>query len=470
MILQRARGLQSILLLLQSVLIAGSFAISLLVTTIFTPMSETQIDHYPIYALIMIAGLFVEFNRRDQLGKQFNPFVYSFVKQHQVSLNQTLFAISALLIYLVATKDNFISRTSLILYLPVLYLTLLWANRYLWLMLARYLFRGVRRGRVLLIGTPPQALHLQDWLQSKAIYGIDTMGILCDEPEESRTLKGFHRLGGVADVEKAIEEHGITQVILLQLPESTEKYKELMSIMEHHGVRLLICNNIEDKLRHPVIHIEDDGYHFIALRKEPLENPFNRIAKRLLDVAIALFVVVLVLPPVALIVWLIQRFSSPGPLFFQQIRAGIQNHQFVIWKFRTMYVDNPDAARQAVLHDERIYWGGHFLRRFSIDELPQFWNVLRGDMSITGPRPHLIEHNEQFARQIAHYPIRTVVKPGITGLAQVRGFRGEARTSDDIARRLESDITYLENWRLTLDLAIIVRTIWQMAFPPKTAY
>jgi lipopolysaccharide/colanic/teichoic acid biosynthesis glycosyltransferase len=201
-----------------------------------------------------------------------------------------------------------------------------------------------------------------------------------------------------------------------------------------------------------------------------LENPLNRIAKRTLDIVISVPIVMLVLPVVASFVWILQRIYSPGPLFFKQVRAGIQNHQFMIWKFRTMDVDNPDFTRQVTFNDERVYRGGNLLRRFSIDELPQFWNVLKGDMSVTGPRPHLIEHNEQFAKQIASYPIRTVVKPGITGLAQVRGFRGEARTPNDIALRLESDILYLENWRLSLDLAIICRTIWQMVAPPKTAY
>jgi lipopolysaccharide/colanic/teichoic acid biosynthesis glycosyltransferase len=181
-------------------------------------------------------------------------------------------------------------------------------------------------------------------------------------------------------------------------------------------------------------------------------------------------VVIFILPPVALVVWIIQRFSSPGPLLLRQMRAGLQNNQFEILKFRTMHVHNPSVTRQATRDDERIYRGGRFLRRFSIDELPQFWNVLQGHMSLVGPRPHLIEHNAQFAKIIASFPIRMVVKPGITGLAQVRGFRGEARTSEAISQRLQSDIEYLENWRLTLDLIIIARTAVQMLAPPKTAY
>jgi putative colanic acid biosynthesis UDP-glucose lipid carrier transferase len=299
---------------------------------------------------------------------------------------------------------------------------------------------------------------------------MDTLGILSDEPDGCEALNGYPLLGRIADAEKVVEEHEITQVILLQLPEAPDEHQKLMNVLQRHGVRLLILNNLEEKLNHPVIYIEDDGHHFISLRREPLENPFNRIAKRALDIALSLPVVLFILPPLAAVVWILQRFVSPGPLFFKQVRAGLQNQQFVIWKFRTMHVNNPDVARQVTANDPRIYPGGRFLRKFSIDELPQFYNVLRGDMSVTGPRPHLIEHNELFARQIASYPIRTVVKPGITGLAQVRGFRGEARTPEDIAMRLESDITYLENWRLTLDLAIILRTVWQMLVPPKTAY
>lgn len=470
MILQRKRGLRTVLLVLQCLLLALTFALSTLVSMFFISMSEQQLTYYPVYILIMMLGLIIESNRRDQQGKEFNPFGRSFLQQHQVSFSQSLYAAGALFIYLVITKDNYISRVSLALYIPFLYLTLLWSNRYLWWILANSLFQGIRRGRVLLIGMPPKALRLRAWLQNKEVYGMDTLGILNDEPVDQNEIEGVPYLGRVDDTEKAIDEHDITQVILLQIPEAPEKHARLMDVLERRGVRMLIYNNLEDKLNHPVIYIEDDGHHFIALREEPLENPLNRIAKRFLDIAIALPVVLFVLPPLTFLVWLIQRVQSPGPVFFRQARAGIQNHQFMIWKYRTMHVNNPDPARQVTANDDRIYPAGRFLRRFSIDELPQFWNVLLGNMSVTGPRPHLIEHNEQFARLISKYPIRTVVKPGITGLAQVRGFRGEARTTEDIARRLESDITYLENWRLTLDLAIIVRTIWQMISPPKTAY
>jgi putative colanic acid biosynthesis UDP-glucose lipid carrier transferase len=241
-------------------------------------------------------------------------------------------------------------------------------------------------------------------------------------------------------------------------------------VVEKLGVRLSILNNLEEMLAHPVVHTEDDGLRFITLREEPLENPLNRILKRILDLVVAAPMVVLLLPPVSVLVWLGHRFQSPGPLFYRQTRAGIQNRKFEIIKFRTMFENQGDATRQASVHDARIFRMGRWLRRFSVDELPQFINVLRGDMSVTGPRPHLVEHNKQFALHLSNYHIRAFVKPGITGLAQVRGFRGEARTEADIAHRVASDISYLENWELALDLSIMARTLWQVIHPPRSAY
>jgi lipopolysaccharide/colanic/teichoic acid biosynthesis glycosyltransferase len=194
------------------------------------------------------------------------------------------------------------------------------------------------------------------------------------------------------------------------------------------------------------------------------------MAKRALDVAIALPAVVFLLPPLALLVAIIHRVQSPGPLFYRQTRAGIQNRKFEIFKFRSMHADNPDAARQATKNDERVFTLGRFLRQSSIDEIPQFLNVLRGEMSLVGPRPHMVEHNAQFARVLESYHIRAFVKPGLTGLAQVRGFRGEARTTEDIRKRVECDIEYIERWSLTLDMFLVIQTAWQILRPPKSAY
>lgn len=471
MIIQRKRGLQAVLVLSQGLLMTLTFVLCALATFNFlTSATWDQMSRYPIYAMALTSGLFLESIHRAQAGMELNPFEEGFPRQHQLSMRQTFYAVGALLVYLVATKDMTISRIFLGLCLPLFYLTLLLSNRYLSRRLAHYLFQGARKGRVLLIGPTMKARILNEWLRSKGIYGIETVGILSDVPVGPEEHLVFPLLGSTSDTEKVIQEQHVTQVILLELPESTAQYRELMETLDRQGVRLLILNNLEEKLHHPVWYMEDDGHHFLGLRREPLENPLSRIAKRALDISLALPVVIFVLPPVALVVWIIQVLNSPGPLFFHQRRAGLQNYQFVILKFRTMHVNNPAETRQASRHDDRIYPGGNFLRRLSIDELPQFWNVLRGDMSLVGPRPHLLEHNAQFAKVIANFPIRMVVKPGITGLAQVRGFRGEILSSASISQRLESDLEYLENWRLTLDLIIIARTAVQMIMPPKMAY
>jgi putative colanic acid biosynthesis UDP-glucose lipid carrier transferase len=214
---------------------------------------------------------------------------------------------------------------------------------------------------------------------------------------------------------------------------------------------------------------EDEGLRFIGLRDEPLEDPIGRFAKRCLDIAVALPMVLFILPFTTLLVACLQMRYAPGPIFYRQLRSGLQNIPFAIYKYRTMYVANPDPSRQVTQGDTRVYPAGRWLRKFSIDELPQFLNVMRGEMSVVGPRPHLLEHDEQFAQALANYPVRGNVKPGITGLAQVRGFRGETKTTTDVIKRVESDIQYLENWSFLMDCWIILRTAAQMVFPPRTA-
>jgi exopolysaccharide biosynthesis polyprenyl glycosylphosphotransferase len=471
MILQRKRGLRAILVLAQGILITLVFVLCALITfSFFTKAGLIQIIHYPYYIFAITAGLFLESFRRDQTSVEVNSFEESFPRQLQLSFRQTIYAVGTLFCFLVITKDGTISRIFLALCLPMFYLTLLWSNRYLSRRLATYFFRGVRQSKVLLIGSPAKASSIARWLESKKILGIQTVGLLHDGPPEEKPDPAFAYLGPLSSVEQVIREHSITQVILLELPDGDQIYRKLIWDVESQGARMLIFNNLEEKLHHPVYYFDDDGYNFIGIRKEPLEDPFNRLAKRILDVVIALPVVLFLLPLVCVVVWIIQRINSPGPLILRQMRAGLQNNQFEIFKFRTMHVNNPSVTQQATRDDARIFRGGRILRQLSIDEMPQFWNVLQGKMSLVGPRPHLIEHNEQFAKVISRFPVRMVVKPGITGLAQVRGYRGEAKTVEAIEQRLKSDIEYLENWRLALDIMIILKTAVQMFVPPKTAY
>ena len=243
----------------------------------------------------------------------------------------------------------------------------------------------------------------------------------------------------------------------------------LGNVCDKNGVRLFIVNDLEDKLHRSITFFQDDGFHFIGFRQEPLECPVGRVVKRALDLAIALPVVVLVLPIFCIAVWICHRLQSRGPLFFRQRRTGRYNREFSIYKFRSMHINN-DESRQATAGDPRVFAAGRWMRKLSIDELPQFINVLTGEMSVVGPRPHFVDHDALFG-EIAHfYRVRSLIKPGITGLAQVRGLRGEARRDQDMVDRIHSDLHYLENWSILLDSVIIAKTAWQMVVPPKSAY
>jgi exopolysaccharide biosynthesis polyprenyl glycosylphosphotransferase len=470
MIGQRTRGLQGALLVCQLMLVPVLLLLcGLVVFTSVTSVDGELASHYPMYALAVMIGLVFESMSRDRARVRQNLWQHTFLDQHRVTVRQVVHGVGVLLVYLAATKDQVISRWFLLAFGTSLYLGLLAVNYWLPGVLARRIFGGKWVERTLLVGSAGQAKRLQGWLKHKESYGLRAVGILSTELVRSVNVATFPCLGGMGDLEEVVRREGVTQVIVLELPQELPQHRQLVGTLEKLGVRLLILSNLEELLEHPVVHIEDEGMRFITLREEPLENPLNRFAKRALDLAVALPVVLLLLPPLMIVIWIVQRFQSPGPLFFVQKRAGIQNREFQIIKFRTMHENNPDEARQAVPGDARVFGFGRWMRKMSIDELPQFINVLKGEMSVTGPRPHLLEHNAQFAEQMTNYHIRTFVKPGITGLAQVRGFRGEVSSPHEIARRLESDISYLENWRLALDISIIARTAWQMIAPPKSA-
>ncbi|HEX4084049.1 MAG TPA: sugar transferase, partial [Chthoniobacteraceae bacterium] len=347
-------------------------------------------------------------------------------------------------------------------FIPALYGLLLWSNVSLPGILLRISFNDFRQENTLLIGSCSRLPHMAPWLQRKARFGLRTVGILCGEAHAHCSPAQCPVLGTTAALEKVMASHRVTQVVVI---ESREDYAALVEPVQRSGARLLIVSDLAERVGHSISMFEDDGLHFFSLHQEPLENPLNRAIKRILDILLSLLALMLVLPPVALVVWILHRLQSPGPLFFRQVRAGIQNREFVIWKFRTMRGEKAPGEPAA----ERTFPGGRRLRRYSLDEFPQFINVLRGEMSVVGPRPHLVEHNVQFAQVMSAFHIRAFVKPGITGLAQVRGFRGEANTVEAVAHRLESDMLYLENWSPLLDMVIVMRTAWQLFFPPDAA-
>jgi putative colanic acid biosynthesis UDP-glucose lipid carrier transferase len=208
----------------------------------------------------------------------------------------------------------------------------------------------------------------------------------------------------------------------------------------------------------------------LTFRREPLEDSSQRLKKRLLDIAVSIFVIVFILSWLFPILALLIYIESPGPIFFKQLRSGRNNKAFNCFKFRSMKVNNDANQKQASKGDSRITRIGRIIRKTSLDEFPQFFNVLKGEMSLVGPRPHMLKHTDDYSQLLEQYMVRHFAKPGITGWAQVNGYRGETRELEQMKGRVEHDIWYLENWSLWLDVKIMILTAYNIFRGEKNAF
>ena len=373
-----------------------------------------------------------------------------------------------------ATQDRGISRLFLGSFLVWSWLGLFFLHGWLPRRLAGLLFGSGARIPTLFIGRVETLPMLDDWLKQRLHLGVHpagfvTLDALTGPPRQSATPFA----GEVGDLPRVLGEKGIAQVILLEVPADPKVARLIVEQCQARGCRLLVHHQVEEVLGHPVVSSDEGGHHFFTLHHEPLEEPLNRVVKRVFDVLVALPVVLLVLPPLMLVVWLGQRRQSPGPLFHVRPRSGEGRAEFPMLKFRTMHVAPPDPqaeGRQASADDERVYPLARFLRRHSLDEFPQFWNVLTGEMSVVGPRPVMPVLDEEFERQVRAYRSKHWVKPGITGLAQSEGFRGEIRTPEQLQERIRLDLYYIAHWSVWLDVQITLKTLGQVFRPPQSAY
>ena len=211
-------------------------------------------------------------------------------------------------------------------------------------------------------------------------------------------------------------------------------------------------------------------FPILSLNKSPLDKPVNKVIKRLFDLVFSSCIIVCFLSWLTPIIGFLIKLESKGPVFFKQKRNGINYELFNCYKYRSMRPNNLADIKQVTKNDSRITRVGKFLRKTSIDELPQFINVFKGEMSVVGPRPHMIKENERFLKRIDKFMGRHYIKPGITGLAQVKGYRGEVKTDDDIINRVKYDLFYIENWSLWLDIKIILFTIFNVFKGDENAY
>ncbi len=481
MISERQRGFYSIYVGIQGCLISISFVLCFFVFEIFYHKNLTGgLSNYVIYLVVLLGALFVTSAinaSSDQpllLGKAYRRF--------GTGMRQAFIVAAALVFFTVATKDQSISRVFLFTYIPVFCTMLALCNAFLPRWLLSRIFKGGANEKCLLVRSDdffPTAdqrspgdiwgRRILEWLKSQQNYGLEIVGYL-GELQFEGISPGINRLGSSSNFRESLHATGATSLILIGTPSDGAVLNEIIDYCERQAVRLSVIQDFERNFGRPVCSFQIDGINLLQFRSEPLQNPLRRVAKRLLDIMISLPVVIFVLPLAAVIVRVLQLWYAPGSLIFKQPRNGRSNTIFQIYKFRTMYADNSTPSEQAKQGDSRIYKGGAFLRKYSIDEFPQFLNVLKGEMSIVGPRPHMPEHNKSWEIHYRPYHVRSMVRPGITGLAQTRGLRGEVCSDEEIKARVQCDIEYIENWSLLFDIGIIIKTLLQLRRPSDKAF
>ncbi|MES2307739.1 MAG: sugar transferase, partial [Verrucomicrobiota bacterium] len=315
---------------------------------------------YESCAFILLISMVVLFWKTD--FQQVSLVSPSFLHSYRWSAHRALVGLVSILLYLFVTKNETVSRAFMFTHFGLQFLTILITHRYFPEFFATMSFKGRRRQNALLIGPLKKAIRMKTWIQNKGMLGIEPVGVICKDAEEG-TLSGLKIISAREGIEKILKDLKIRQVILLELPERKSELAGLFSLFEKYAVRLVIVNDLEETLGHSVVMIEDDGLHLIGMRTEPLESPFNRGLKRVLDLLISLPVILLMMPPLMVLVSLFQRRQSPGPLFVSQARGGIQGQRFEMLKFRTMHPNHQTIAKQATKNDPRIYPAGGWLRK-----------------------------------------------------------------------------------------------------------
>lgn len=316
--------------------------------------------------------------------------------------------------------------------------------------------RGFGVRKVVMVGLNENIERIINLLTINPQFGYQIKALFSDPVENysNISLKKY-KLNEVYDY---CENNNIEEMIVSLPNLKSNMVNDLLKFGDNKLIRVIVIPEFSEYLSQ-IFSIEYvDNIPIMRFRREPLESLANKIIKRGFDIFFSLFVIIFIFSWLFPIIALIIKLTSEGPIFFKQLRNGKGNKAFNCLKFRTMIVNGNSDEIQATVGDERITKFGAFLRRTSLDELPQFFNVLKKNMSVVGPRPHMLKHTSEYRTLVDKFMVRHFVKPGITGWAQINGFRGETREISDMENRVKADIWYIENWNFFLDLKIIFLT------------
>ena len=380
-----------------------------------------------------------------------------------IALHAVIFAL-----YLLFSRDIEFSRTFLVVFYALLVFGFI-LNRFLGTAFQSLLVHKFNVSKkVALIGVNPTGLRLAHYFDRQ--YNIEFYGYIDDgsriyADENGRLSTNFiskmgkAALNGVKDIYVSLEPHKMALV------------QPFLQEADKHCLRVKFIPDMATTIATPyTISYVGGEFPVISLRKEPLESIGNRFKKRAFDIVFSLGVIVFLMSWLYPLIAILIKIENRGPVLFKQLRSGRNDEPFYCYKFRSMKVNNDSDQKQATKDDDRITGIGKFLRKSSLDELPQFFNVLMGNMSVVGPRPHMLKHTEEYRAIINQFMVRHFLKPGITGWAQVNGLRGETKEEGSMQKRVQHDIWYLENWTAMLEVKIVFMTVINMIKGEDNAY
>jgi len=385
------------------------------------------------------------FNLEDFFSNSWRAFIFQRVLWHS---------------YIIIFQDNLLSfYWSKAALFPLSFLLF-------YFLLSRILFTIIREKtkksffkpyKVAIWGFNKTSIELASHLEANSFF-IDFIGILNENSTEALSNDEDFSLKLIQAIQSA-HAADINELYIVSSPDVIDDLNYFFQLGDRNCMRLKYVPDFSliSKKHFSSSHL--NNFHVINPRFEPLQNTYNRLIKRIFDLAFSLLVIVLIMSWLYPLLAYLIRKQSKGPVLFKQIRTGKKNEPFYCYKFRSMYVDGADECQQAKKGDVRVTPIGKFLRKTSLDEMPQFFNVLMGNMSVVGPRPHMIKHTSDYNCHIDDFMVRHFVKPGITGLAQVAGLRGETKKVSDMKRRVNTDIQYVQSWSIITDIKICFLTI-----------
>jgi putative colanic acid biosynthesis UDP-glucose lipid carrier transferase len=391
----------------------------------------------------------------------------SFERITRKTIQSVLYYLLLILMFVFLNKEAY-NRIFIVTYV-LMFITVALIDRMFFYMLTNYILRRKEIERkVVIVGYNDLSKKLVDNMVGRK-SNLRFEGYF-EEYSNVHELSHYPVIGNLQECVTYAQTNNIREIYSTLSPEQFPYLYTLAHEAERHFIRFRFVPDFRMFVNRQIYVDYLDNIPIISLRSEPLDDIANRIRKRVFDIMFSVFVSIFILSWLIPLLALLIRLESRGPIFFIQHRTGRNNETFRCLKFRSMYVNNDANSKQASRHDSRFTKIGRIMRKTNLDEMPQFLNVLLGDMSIVGPRPHMLKHTAEYSAIIQKYMIRHFLKPGITGWAQVNGYRGEITEEIHLRKRIEHDIWYMENWSVYLDLRIIFLTVFNTIRGDKNAF